>query len=655
MSLNIFSLVLNIAFLSTRIHFKRKETVAYISYRTKKNKRMGQSKNTFLNYSALIILTLFISITTFLISPPDTMDRELRNNMRSSADDLIEAVVNFDFNSIFPSISTSGVNGGDLDFSGDRVITNETHLVIEADYIIPMLLKGYSGSVYTSDRWEFLTADKYDELDVILEELAEHTIIPQTFTGYFYKGVYAEFTEIDLSIENLKANSTYLYTPYTNTIDQFTSNSLNSDDFIHDLYISGKNTPSKYNLSSLVYLNTDYHSTTAIDILPGDAIFNQVSPNYETYRDAFSVSNISYLLSKAHLYPAQDALLRYEDFVYENYTQVPDGLERLKLDVQSMSINDPIYSVKSFLHRNAIYDYSPGSTPDGKDFIEYFIYENHRGFCTHFATSATIMFRMMGIPARYVEGYTLTASDIKQSETNPNGMSAEIPDRNAHAWVEIWLGPYGWIPVEVTPGFSGFQIADPVFNPDLPQNLASPTPSPTPSPSPTPDSSATPAPTNTPSPSPSPENSLSPNRTPTPTNGSNNGDFTQILMVLFWIIIAISLIIITWFFQHKIRLNMMKKSVKQMYKHAIFLLKFIGYTAAFNESELEFSKRVAIEDFSILTIKALEIKFSNDIHEEKELKKAYSSLSEIDNQVKNTLDTKKLIIYKLLSMNLNKF
>ena len=63
--------------------------------------------------------------------------------------------------------------------------------------------------------------------------------------------------------------------------------------------------------------------------------------------------------------------------------------------------------VKSYLERHTDYSLSPGKLPRGKDFIEYFLYENKRGYCAHYASAATMIFRAMGIPARYVEGYAV--------------------------------------------------------------------------------------------------------------------------------------------------------------------------------------------------------------------------------------------------------
>lgn len=115
------------------------------------------------------------------------------------------------------------------------------------------------------------------------------------------------------------------------------------------------------------------------------------------------------------------------------------------------------------------YTLRPGMTPYSKDFINYFLSENRRGYCAHFASAATLIFRYLGIPARYVEGYAVDSADISENGTlleeeryedyydgcsllgTEAVVSVEVTDANAHAWVEIYDAGLGWVAVEVTP------------------------------------------------------------------------------------------------------------------------------------------------------------------------------------------------------------
>ena len=128
------------------------------------------------------------------------------------------------------------------------------------------------------------------------------------------------------------------------------------------------------------------------------------------------------------------------------YLQYPSSLKQLRKLCSELQEADSFEEAERFveetLKRQAVYDVNPGSTPSGEDFAEYFLFENHRGFCVHFATAATLMYRMMGIPARFAEGYAIPASAFSQRENGP--YVAEVEGSMGHAWCEVWQEDTGW-------------------------------------------------------------------------------------------------------------------------------------------------------------------------------------------------------------------
>lgn len=105
--------------------------------------------------------------------------------------------------------------------------------------------------------------------------------------------------------------------------------------------------------------------------------------------------------------------------------------------------------IKNTLWSKATYTLSPGIIPLNEEIPEYFLFESGKGYCVHFATTATLIYRMYGIPARYVTGYIAKQSQFV--EESGGLYKATVTDREAHAWVEIYKEGYGWERVEVTP------------------------------------------------------------------------------------------------------------------------------------------------------------------------------------------------------------
>jgi hypothetical protein len=113
------------------------------------------------------------------------------------------------------------------------------------------------------------------------------------------------------------------------------------------------------------------------------------------------------------------------------------------------------YVRKYFEDNNYVYNINCTRKSDENDFIEDFM-QRKTGYCIHFASAAVMMFRSMGIPARYAEGYFVESSSLT---SDANGVyEYVVTDESAHAWVEIYQEGIGWIPVEVTPGYQNFVI-----------------------------------------------------------------------------------------------------------------------------------------------------------------------------------------------------
>lgn len=147
---------------------------------------------------------------------------------------------------------------------------------------------------------------------------------------------------------------------------------------------------------------------------------------------------------------------KYTAFVYLNYLQVPYGLSRLKAFADEIvTLSDPgleCAAVKNAICKDTKYSQHLNVLPAGEEYIEYFLFNQKRGYCEHYATAGTILLRMKGIPARYVSGYFIRPSEFN-TEYDKSGNEkyvAYVKDYNAHAWTEVYKAGFGWLPFDMT-------------------------------------------------------------------------------------------------------------------------------------------------------------------------------------------------------------
>ena len=102
--------------------------------------------------------------------------------------------------------------------------------------------------------------------------------------------------------------------------------------------------------------------------------------------------------------------------------------------------------LSTYLHNNFEYALDTTNVPSDVDFVDYFLFEEERGYCTYFASAFVVMARAEGIPARYVEGFALP---LFTSEDGAYHVTANL----AHAWAEVYIKDIGWVEVDPTPGY----------------------------------------------------------------------------------------------------------------------------------------------------------------------------------------------------------
>ena len=195
-------------------------------------------------------------------------------------------------------------------------------------------------------------------------------------------------------------------------------------------------------------------------LLPGyvaqgaDGAYNDVviSPYTDSY--ALYSYNWSYSYADALRYMSagiqNEQNQAYTAFVYAQYLNVPestkDALEEFAakhgLAADRLSI---IEDVANVVRSSATYDLEYPACPAGEDEVIYFLTESQSGVCRHFASAATLLYRTLGIPARYVVGYSTYAA---------GGEWTDVKGADAHAWVEVFISGLGWVRMDPTPAQS---------------------------------------------------------------------------------------------------------------------------------------------------------------------------------------------------------
>ena len=165
-----------------------------------------------------------------------------------------------------------------------------------------------------------------------------------------------------------------------------------------------------------------------------------------------------------------EAEKRYRRFVYAHYLTIPeetrDAIASLGKTRPAQSLSEKrarIDAIRHFLETNYTYTKNPDKTPADKDFISYFLTESRKGYCTSFASSAVMLLRASGIPARYAVGLSVDSKDLQNAPLTKEGLHAlSVNDHHAHAWVEVYVDGLGWRPCEMTPGKEGAENPFPI-------------------------------------------------------------------------------------------------------------------------------------------------------------------------------------------------
>ncbi|HEX4903570.1 MAG TPA: DUF3488 and transglutaminase-like domain-containing protein [Acidimicrobiales bacterium] len=101
--------------------------------------------------------------------------------------------------------------------------------------------------------------------------------------------------------------------------------------------------------------------------------------------------------------------------------------------------------LQDFFRRDFRYDIAV-DLGHGVSDLESFLFDVRVGYCEQFAGAFAAMARSIGIPARVAVGFTPGVPDAADPTLY------RVRGEHAHAWPEVFLGEYGWVAFEPTPG-----------------------------------------------------------------------------------------------------------------------------------------------------------------------------------------------------------
>lgn len=406
------------------IHRFAKQT-ATISY-----ERNGLTYFCSLLYSFILCILVF-ALVTVVIPYPSYKRTNHTSTMKENVLDEVRAFVSYGFSAFFNQYSAiGGMNDGNLGGIHSVRPDYQTDLIVR---MVPnnyetQYLRGFVGIGYTSHKWysmnelinnHMLDDEYYDEFfnDISLyneqEELKNSILEPHT-----------------MKIANVGADTSHSYCTYY--CDRLT-HSYDSE--------------TKY----------DTHHYYSIDYLEA---LNKTGQLHV-------IESSPQVLSACLQIPDRTRNAVIDFLIAQNLCTSYIVNPGTNSNLTGETLDSVLAKVSECMSSQFTYSMNPGLTPKKDDFVGYFLNRSQKGFCVHFASSAAMILRTLGIPTRYVEGYVITYEDLmegviveneKITDYNPSlvlpsdahVLDVSIADDKAHAWLEYYDPAFGWKVFEAT-------------------------------------------------------------------------------------------------------------------------------------------------------------------------------------------------------------
>lgn len=318
--------------------------------------------------------------------------------------------------------ATNSLPEGDLRNLGAWERSRAPALMLTMEQPQKLYLRGFVGQTYTGWSWQTVAADMTtDSAANLFYWLHKDGFYAQTELAAAVASIGAD-SHAALELENCGACRKWAYLPY----------GLASADCLDAFAYPDAGTVANARKYTAVYQPGGLLEWyTAQRVLSDGAVKDKKVENYRKLESA------------------------YREFAYSAYLTLPEeaaqSCERLLgQDEGPMTLNEIRTRVKDLVQAAIRYDEATVTHNGKQDFATYVLTAGGSGYSVHYATIATLLLRACGVPARYVEGYFLSAQEAGALKP---GQAVILDENHAHAWVEYYLDGVGWVPFEVTPGY----------------------------------------------------------------------------------------------------------------------------------------------------------------------------------------------------------
>ncbi|EKQ55191.1 MULTISPECIES: transglutaminase domain-containing protein [unclassified Clostridium] len=382
------------------------------------------------------------------------------NSIKDNVQDLIYNIEQFgneeknEFDVKRAGFSEEGTNsfGKLIDEKERNMFFLSTKSNIRIRYLNGLILDTYTGSQWKKDQNSYDSYVEEYKMD-LYEKLYNlyHTDLMKTPDEYFAK-------KISYKIRFDKLETKTVFRP-ENSFSIESDENRESNQIGDNVYFADKGKKGDSYDVSAVIMNMDNKNLKQYirGLIKNDDYYKQMQVgkgNFEgsLFKESINAFNLSedqvkYITSNDF----REYLFERSKRIKEEYLQIPketpERVRELAEDITKDCTNqyDKAEAICEYLKDN--YDYSTkiDQLPEGKDAVDYFLFEQKQGYCIYFASAMAIMCRYLDIPTRYVEGVTLDYSENDEEWY-------KVKTKSAHVWTEIYIEGFGWIRMDPTPG-----------------------------------------------------------------------------------------------------------------------------------------------------------------------------------------------------------